>query len=154
MSLQGRGSRWAELESQADDPEVQAIIAEAIEDEMIRVVSDGKGGIRIVPLEDDEDGGPARAAGDQDSHKPIRRRRFARTDPGTSRCQPHAGGVRSGNESSPAPTGGTPRRRPWVKPPVAPQGPGPAGPPGKPEPPLRSFKRPAGDPDRSGPVGR
>jgi hypothetical protein len=98
------------LESQAHDPEAQAIIAEAIEDQIIRVVPDGKGGIRIIPLEDDEEDGPAQAAGDQGLQKPIQRRRFTRTHSGTSRCQPHPGGDRSEDESGLEPAR-TPRRR-------------------------------------------
>jgi hypothetical protein len=110
MTLNTRASRWAALESQAHGPEVQAVIAEAIEDRVIRVVPDGKGGIRIIPLEDDEDGGPAEAASDPGVPKPIPRRRFTRTHPGTSQSQPHSGEVGSEDQSGLKPAG-TRRRR-------------------------------------------
>jgi hypothetical protein len=64
MTPRGRTGRWAAWESQTHDPRVQAMIAEAIAERIIRVVPDGEGGIRIISRED----GPAPPEGGRPFH--------------------------------------------------------------------------------------
>ena len=60
MTRRASVRNWTVLQSKAHDPAVQAVIAEAIEDGMIRVVPAPNGGIRIIPLDDVEESDVAR----------------------------------------------------------------------------------------------
>jgi hypothetical protein len=54
MTGRPRATNWSALQAKSHDPEVQALIAEAIARGLIRVVPAPDGGIRIIPRGGDD----------------------------------------------------------------------------------------------------